>query len=391
MRGLHRTIGVVLGAWLMLMGLSGALLVFHWEIDSAIARDQVLVDQPVARPDFDAMSAEVQRAYPDRVILSSERHGLSDRESLPFVLTRRLPSTSTGPDFSVVQDLERAPALEVFVDPHTHAILGERRYWTWFRLLHAFHAELFLHGVGERTVGALGLLLLTTVIAGVILWWRESKQRLGRSLRLNWSAPRPRLYRDIHTVGGIYVALLLVVQATSGALVANLFPVQDLIRQLLGSSETAAPSAAPQPAGPTPRITANAARDIALTVHPGSAVVMLVFPNPLSNFYSVRLYPTDQPRTRFTRQVLIDPATGNIVRSFDPALQSLARRFFGQWMIWMHNGQFFGLAGRVLLVATGLILTLLFPSGLYIWLRRRPARRRGRLPVSRPAAANRRG
>ena len=75
----------------------------------------------------------------------------------------------------------------------------------------------------------------------------------------------------------------------------------------------------------------------------------------------------------------VAPATGSIVRTFDPARQSPARRFFGAWMIWMHNGQFFGLSGRVLLVATGLVLALLFPSGLYVWLRRRPARLRGRV------------
>ncbi|MFO1427359.1 MAG: PepSY domain-containing protein [Steroidobacteraceae bacterium] len=79
MRWLHRTLGLVLGAWLMLMGISGALLAFYWELDTAIARDLVLVDQTVARPDLDAMAAAVRRAYPDRVILSSERHGMNDR------------------------------------------------------------------------------------------------------------------------------------------------------------------------------------------------------------------------------------------------------------------------------------------------------------------------
>ncbi|MFO1427361.1 MAG: PepSY-associated TM helix domain-containing protein [Steroidobacteraceae bacterium] len=196
---------------------------------------------------------------------------------------------------------------------------------------------------------------------------------------MNWSATRPRLYRDIHTVGGIYVTLLLALQAISGALIADLFPVQMLLGRWLGSAENAATTVASMPAVQPPRIGANTARDIALGVHPSSTVVLVVFPNSLSNFYSVRLYPTDQPKTRYTRQVLIDPATGSIVRTFDPAQQSPARRFFGAWMIWMHNGQFFGLSGRVLLVATGLVLALLFPSGLYIWLRRRPARLRGRV------------
>ncbi|MFO1427360.1 MAG: PepSY-associated TM helix domain-containing protein [Steroidobacteraceae bacterium] len=56
-------------------------------------------------------------------------------------------------------------SARVFVDPRTHAILGQRDYWTWFRLLHSFHSELLVPGAGERTVGALGLPLLASVIA----------------------------------------------------------------------------------------------------------------------------------------------------------------------------------------------------------------------------------
>lgn len=352
----------------MLVGLSGALLVFYWEIDTAVTRDKFRVDHASVNPDFDAMLSVVRKAYPDRLVLSFERYGLSNTESYPFILTKQLPMTSAGPDMSGVKNLARAPALEVFVDPQADRIIGDRGYWTWFRLLRSFHMELFFPETGERIVGALGVVLLTTVIVGAIMWWNESKHRLGHALRLHPSAAKPRLFREIHTVGGIYVTLFLAQQACSGALVADLFPVQTVIRSLFGQSFAWPPSDIG--AETVTPITANAARDVALALHPNSDIVQLVFPNALFKYYSIRLYPTDQPKTRFTRQVFIDPKTGKIVLTFDPSGQSFFRRLSGLWMIWIHNGQFFGLPGRLILVATGLMLTLLFPTGLYLWLRK---------------------
>ncbi len=40
--------------------------------------------------------------------------------------------------------------------------------------------------------------------------------------------------------------------------------------------------------------------------------------------------------------------------------------------------RFFGIAGQIVLVLAGSVLTLLFPTGAYLWWRKRQARRRSR-------------
>jgi uncharacterized iron-regulated membrane protein len=54
------------------------------------------------------------------------------------------------------------------------------------------------------------------------------------------------------------------------------------------------------------------------------------------------------------------------------------------WMIWIHNGNFFGLPGKIIILIGGLGLGTLFPTGLYIWWRKRPSRRKA--PRATPAA-----
>ena len=352
----------------MLMGLSGAMLSFAPEIDTQLNRRLVRVERPAGAPDIQAMVKGLRAAYPDRVILSMERYGLAETESYPFRLSAPLSvagQSGRGPP---------APALEVFVDPATATILGERPYWTWFRVLKSFHQELFVPKRGETVVGVLGLFLLITVVAGLVLWWRQARRRPAAALRIRFKAPAPMFLRDLHIAGGVYVALFLIMQAATGALVVHYIPAKRLIASLTtGAPPRPAPPRQPGAAGAP--VSVNTARDIALAHHPKSSVVQVVFPSPAFDAFSVRLFPTDQPKTQFTRQYLISRSTGRVMMAFDPTFRSPADRLLGSWMVWIHDGNFFGLIGRMILVPTGLMLGLLFPTGLYLYLRRAKMRR----------------
>src|SRR6185503_9932450 len=122
-------------------------------------------------------------------------------------------------------------------------------------------------------------------------------------------------------------------------------------------------------------IDANRARDVALAAYPDSHVVMINFPLAPGAPYSVRLYPTTLDKSRHMRQVVVGQS-GDIVMRFDPDLLPQPQRLLNLWMIWIHNGVFFATPGRVLLIFGGLILATLFPTGLYIWMRKRPSRKR---------------
>jgi uncharacterized iron-regulated membrane protein len=90
------------------------------------------------------------------------------------------------------------------------------------------------------------------------------------------------------------------------------------------------------------------------------------------------LYPDDEPISIYTRQVYLHAGTAQIVGRFDPDRQPWTDSLFGVWLIWFHNGGMLGLPGNILNVAAGLILASLFPTGIYIWWRKRPARVRRR-------------
>jgi uncharacterized iron-regulated membrane protein len=72
---------------------------------------------------------------------------------------------------------------------------------------------------------------------------------------------------------------------------------------------------------------------------------------------------------------MIDATTGRIQFVFDPDKIPMPYRVPMAFTIWIHNGQFWGLPGRLIALMTGLTLTVLFPTGFYIWYRQRKSRK----------------
>ena len=78
----------------------------------------------------------------------------------------------------------------------------------------------------------------------------------------------------------------------------------------------------------------------------------------------------------WTVEIGIDPLTGKTVSLFDPSRQAPGDSL-PLWIIFLHNGQMLGGFGRVVVLAEGLVLTLLVLSGPWLWwVRRRSARAR---------------
>ncbi len=299
--------------------------------------------------------------------------------------------TANGMDLSSIGNFDAAASLEVFVDPDTATIVGERDFWTWIKIFRKFHRELLLPGEGRKFLGALAIVLFLTCVAGGVLWWRESRRRIGRSLSFRWSSSTPRLIRDTHTVFGAYALIAIGWLSLSAALICYETPLRHFFNEVLGH-EAAAPVRVPDSDA---FVSLNLGRDVALAEYPDSDVVLIRMAKRPQDRLVYRLYPNNQPISIYTRQVYVHAGSGRIVGRFDPSDQPWTDSLFGVWLIWFHNGGMLSPVGPILNLLAGLILASLFPTGLYIWWRKRSSRvRRRSVDASRsrgtrvPAARN---
>ena len=380
----HRYLGLGIGLWMCAVGASGAILAYYRELEAWLDPQLFRIAEAAPRhPDLDRMAATVRAAYSDRFILYIDRHGLSLNESYPFVLTEPLPMTARGPDLTGVGNYDAAASLQVFVNPISAEIVGARSYWTVINILRDFHRELFAPPVGRKILGALGALVFLSSVIGAVLWWRDARRNLKRGLTLRASSPMPRLVRDGHTVFGIYASIFIGWLGLSAAMICYGGSLRDAADWIIRGGKPAqvfegaamAPAVAAAPSDNLPIVSLNRARDVALTDHPNSDVVLIRMPKSAAARISFRLYPLDEPVTLNTRQVYVDATTGEIAGRFDPKRQPWTDSLFGLWLIWFHNGTMLGDAGRVFNIFAGIVLASLFPTGLYLWWKKRPSRK----------------
>ncbi len=367
---IHRYVGLFVGIWICAVGVSGTVMAYYREIDVFLNAEFFAATNSPRHPNLDAMVSTINAAYPGRFVLYLDRYFLSRDESYPFVLSEPLPTNAGELDLTSIENFEAAAALEVFVDPGTATIVGTRPYWTWIKILRNFHRELFFPGEGRKFLGALAITLFLTCVAGGVLWWRDSRRRIKRALSFRLSSPGPRFIRDVHTVFGAYGLIVIGWLSFTAALICYETPLRNFSNAIMGEVHNTPPG---MPASDT-FVSLNTARDVALSEYPNSDIVLIRMAKTPQGRFIFRLYPDDEPISIYTRQVSVHGGTGQIIGRFDPGRQPWTDSLFGVWLIWFHNGGMLGLPGKILNVAAGLILASLFPTGIYIWWRKRASR-----------------
>lgn len=357
---LHRLLGLGLGVAFVLLGLSGSLLVFYVEIDRAIEPALRLPEPAPVVGTWQTVLDALQQAHPQRdrgwrIELPPGGQGLVTARYLAPVETR-------GAFF--------APLL-VSVDPASGRVLASR-FWGDFAATWLFdlHYTLLLGEDGRIAVGALGLLMSVSLVAGLVLWWpRRGQWRAALRLKLAGSAPR-RHY-DLHKLAGLAGAPLLGVLALTGVALAWPQWVEPAV--LAASPPLAMPRPQAQRLPGVPLLSLDDVLARTRSHFPEGVPRWVDTPAADGAMFRMRLALPGAPSQRFPRSYLwLHAQTGEVLAMRDARQQSAGDAVLA-WLHPLHNGEAFGLAGRVLACVAGLLPLLLAVTGWQRWLDRRRA------------------
>ena len=351
----HKWTALILGLWIVLNGLSGTLLVFQRKIEANLDLDLYRTGQPYETADFAVMTEAVGAAYPGMSFHKVERDNKYADEAYRFTLS------PDGEPQSYFTD------LEVFVKPVTGEILGDRPWLTFMKATRLFHMELLAGHTGETVMGYMAIFLTISIFVGVVLWWPKNG-KYKRALQVKSASGTPRLMRDLHNVAGMYFLIVLGMVCITGLTVVFPRQAQAVVELFLPTPPTQ-PFSVSEPTG-SPVSLARAAAAVEAS-YPGAVPTLIGMPLSDRGTYSFRIEPAGLDFTVYTSVIYIDQYTGEIVSAFDPVTQSPTRSLIGLWSIYSHNGQMFGMAGRLLVFGSGIAIAVLFGSGIYIWLRKR--------------------
>lgn len=366
----HRYGAFALGAWLIVLGLTGIALAWRDRLDRWLNPTLLGPGEPGAGlATLIDVHRAAQRDFPRARI---ERIRAPDTELLVYRVTllvdgrRRVGSAR----------------LEAFYDPANAALLGSRdpdaralRRTALAATIHDLHHRLLLGNTGKDAVGLVGLALVAMVGAGYLLalpHWRPAALKRAVSIKVGASAKR--VVYDLHRAAGVVLGGGLALAGSTGFLLAYPDTARDLARL-----------AAPVRLLPEVPFQVRERSDDDLP----SALAALARHYPTRNIVEIHL-----PRERSTLLLAYLRAPGDWHRLGDTVAvidlrsgqwlteQSPRERSGGEtllhWLLPMHGGSAFGAAGPYLLTMIGVLPPLLMLSGLWVWLNKRRGARHSR-------------
>ena len=365
----HRWLGLGLGLVFVLLGLTGSLLVFYTDIDAAIEPALSRPDPAPVVTSWQTVLDALQRTHPQRdrgwrIELPPDGRGL--------VTARYLKPAETAGAFF-------APLL-VTINPTDGRVLANR-FWgdfaaTWVLDLHYM---LLAGDSGRMAVGVLGLLMLLSLVGGLVLWWPR-RGHWRDALRLKLAGSRQRRHYDLHKLAGVGGGVVLLVLALTGAALALPDWVEPAIKRMSPPLPMPAPEAARD--STRPLITLDDALARARARFPEGIARWVDTPSASGSIYRVRLWLPGAPSQRFPRSyVWIHAQTGEVLAVRDARQESAGDTLLA-WLHPLHNGEAFGLPGRLLACVAGVLPLMLVVTGVQRWLDRRRARTRRSSPAA---------
>ena len=345
---LHKYAGLSVGLLLAMSGLTGALLVFGDELDSLLNPALLHVEaRGAAHAPVQKMLDAAQQVYP--------------QEKAARIRLPRDEQSSCEICFAA-----RENPRCVYLDPYDGRVLGTRvpAHSLKARVI-SLHRRLLSGETGETIIGVCGLLLLAMSLSGLFLWW-PGRRNLARGWKINWRGSTYRINYDLHRLTGICVMLFLMVNAMTGAAMVFRPSFEGLLNRFDGAPNN--PPAKPV-SHPDPMLQTLSTDEIlrrAEAALPNAVPTIVTLPAAAAATFNVRLRQAGELHPSGRSIVYLDQYSGE-VRLVENAFQAPLGTRAGHNLYPIHVGQWGGRLTRVIQVAVGLTLPLLFCTGLLMW------------------------
>lgn len=350
----HLYLGIIAGAILCVVGLTGSILVFQDEIDIALNKELFESLKGNKRYSIGEIVGVVQQKYPgkkfDYVFVTDEKNPNG---------TYRFYNFKTEEEF--------------FVNPYTGELSGKRLINSSFiRIVMNIHRTLLIPAAGRYIVGLASLCMLILTISGLRLWvpqqFRKWKQ-WRPVLTVNFKASFKRQNYDWHNVLGFYSAPVVIMLALTGFAITFSTVFIAFLFMLTGKSPQSVANIFGQKSVYTQGAKALSATDaatIARNIMPEAELLGMAIPTTNDMVYRLDLKSASVSKNGNRIMLMVDQYTGKIVLNSETDFPNIGNSYLS-WLTPIHYGTFGGMPTRIMALIAGLIPLLLFITGFIIW------------------------
>ncbi|SCY52420.1 Uncharacterized iron-regulated membrane protein [Nitrosospira sp. Nl5] len=349
---IHLYIGLAVGLFLVLIGLTGSMVVFREEIEKLMHPELLETAVRGERVPVQTVLNAVKRSYPE--------------DKIVFIRMPRMPQET------YLLKMNSAHDLFVYADPYSGEVLGAHRqedtFIGWVALV---HTELLMGEYGKTVLGVTALLLICMSITGPFLWWPPNG-KISRGLKIDWRGPRKKLVFDMHRAFGIYSVLFLLIVALTGVSLVFNKTVAEITNFLTASAPRPPPppSSSPGETGAMPSIDDLRHRADRILSGP---TTWITFPQTSEASLVIRKKMPGEFNPNGKSFIYFDQYTGEVLLVEDASSAPVGTRIYNTFYP-LHIGTLGGLPTRIFQVIVGFLPLLLFVTGYVMWRNRRKAR-----------------
>lgn len=347
----HVYLGVIAGAIVAFVGVTGSILVFQDEIDRALNREL-----------FDVMAQQRKMPFEEIVPLIREKYPALKMDYIMNVY-------DDDPNYAY-RVFNFTAEEETFINPYTGEMSGKRIHESSFiHIVTELHRTLLIPVAGRYIVGLATLCLLILTISGLRLWIPQKWSHLKSVLTVNFKTSFKRQNYDWHNVLGFYSAPVVSLLALTGfcitfspLVIALLFILDGKspqgVAELLGAKSSYTAGAVP--------LTLKQVMDQGKKTLPGSKVAGLAFPPDSTGSYRLDMKSEGLPKDGRREMIIIDQYTGKILLNSRKDFPEAGNAYLS-WLTPVHYGSFGGRPTQIVALVGGLMPLLLFVTGFIIW------------------------
>jgi uncharacterized iron-regulated membrane protein len=350
---IHLWAGVGVGLYLAAMGITGAILVFHEELEHALHHELLQVaDAAGPQASVREVMRSAREAYPE----------------LPAVALY-MPTEDRQTFLAYIKQGDRN--RYAYFHPVSAKFLGDTHPDNSpVRWLQDFHFNLLSGKTGRAVNGVGGFLLFVLCVSGMVIWWPGVKT-YARALWVDFRRTWKRAVWELHGATGFWALAVLSMWAITGMYFGFAIPARKLIDSASRLSFIEAPVSDSSTRGQ------KALRDIepfiaqARELSPYARFSGFQLPAGSRGVFLVFMAREKAGDNRSTDYLYFDQYSGRLLLKWQRGISASWGDTVVSWIVPLHFGTFGGLPVKILWSILGVTPLLLFVSGAVMWWNRK--------------------
>lgn len=375
----HRYLGLVMLAFIMLAAITGSLISFDKEIDRWLNDDWMVV-KPAGQPL--AMDVLVENAKQGQSNATVSFVKMDKEPQYAYQISVNTPSQNHGGGLHLPQGLKRE---HVFVNQYTGAVLG-KRVTDEFSLdkrhlmptLNKLHFSLYLKELGLWIMGVVAVAWLLDHFWAVYLSF-PSLKNWKNSFKFRLNRGRYKLNFDLHRSGSMWLLPILLMLSLSSVYLNFNGPFKQVVSWFAAvtPSEVTHSNHQGHKPPPPPALAIGAwqqAYDTAQKTFVQQKITGLLYQPQKAEMAAFVTSEQDITAENGMTRLYIDLSSMQVKKITTRADETRADTFMA-WLFPLHNGRAFGWVGQAIICLAGLIITVICLTGYWIYVRKGKAKK----------------